>query len=134
MIQEVKEQIYNILTSDLGYLVVDNPQDNTNNTFPCLLLTTSKITRDKVKNTYQHKVSFKIDVFSTYHGEKEILEIDQQIYDTLQEKIYDNELVTYFRQTDFKVLDDNSVGVVMKHGIINYTVYLSGMEAETESE
>lgn len=132
MIQTVKEQIYSILTSDLKYLVVDNPQDNTNNIFPCMLLTTKKITRDKVKNVYQHQVSFKIDVFSTYHGEKEILEIDQKIYDKLQEKLYDNELITYFRQTDFKILDDTSTGIVMKHGILSYTVYLSGAEVANE--
>lgn len=130
-LSELKTQIYNILTVDLGYNVTDNPYKQEPQSFPCVFLTLSSTNRDLRKKVYWFKHIFKIDIFSDYDGEKEILEMEEAIYEKMQ-KLYDNEYVTHMRESGFHIQDDKSTGVLRKHGVIRYTIYSGGGIADNE--
>ena len=130
-ISQLKTQIYNILTEELEYNVTDNPSGEEAKSFPCVFLTLSSTTRDLRKSVYWFKHIFKIDIFSNYDGEKEILEMEEAIYEKMQ-KLYDNGYVTHMRESGFHIQDDKSTGVLRKHGVIRYTIYSGGGIAEDE--
>ncbi len=125
IIHQIKKQIYNILSEDLQYNVMDNPYNTQKRTFPYVILSLQDVSRDKIKNTYQYVIKYKIDIFSNYEGEKEILEMEQNIYNHM-DKLYDNEFVTYFRESGFRIMDDKSTGVTRKHAVLYYTIYSTG--------
>lgn len=125
MISQLKTQLYQILKENLSYNVTDNPYGEETKSFPYVLLTLQNTYRDKRKDVYFYRIKFKIDIFSDYNGEKEILDMEQAIFDEMQD-LYYNEFVTYFRESGFHIIDDKSTGVVRKHGIITYTIYSTG--------
>lgn len=125
MISEIKTQLYEILANDLEYNVMDNPYGDETKTFPYVLLTLQDTRRDMRKNNYLYQVKFKIDIFSEYNGEKEILDMEQAIFDK-SKKLWDNEFITYYRESSFRIMDDKSTGVLRKHGVITYTFYCAG--------
>lgn len=131
MISEIKTKFFDILSNELGYNVVDNPERG--NDFPCVLLKMGNTTRDLFHNNFRFQIKFKIDIFSNYDGEKEILEMEEAIFAAAQ-ALYDVVGVTYVRQSDFRILDDKSTSVVRKHGIITYTIISTGMVEEVEDE
>lgn len=104
---------------------MDNPYNTQKRTFPYVILSLQDVSRDKIKNTYQYVIKYKIDIFSNYEGEKEILEMEQNIYNHM-DKLYDNEFVTYFRESGFRIMDDKSTGVTRKHAVLYYTIYSTG--------
>lgn len=124
MVSQVKTQLYQIL-KDLNYNVTDNPYGEETKSFPYVLLTLSNTRRDKRKDAYLFSIKFKIDIFSDYNGEKEILDMEEEIFNNI-DKLYENEFVTYVRESAFRIIDDKSTGVLRKHGIINYTIYSAG--------
>lgn len=124
MVSQVKTQLYQIL-KDLNYNVTDNPYGEETKSFPYVLLTLSNTRRDKRKNAYLFSIKLKIDIFSDYNGEKEILDMEEEIFNNI-DKLYKNEFVTYVRESAFRIIDDKSTGVLRKHGIINYTIYSAG--------
>jgi len=124
MVSQVKTQLYQIL-KDLNYNVTDNPYGEETKSFPYVLLTLSNTRRDKRKNAYLFSIKLKIDIFSDYNGEKEILDMEEEIFNNI-DKLYENEFVTYVREPAFRIIDDKSTGVLRKHGIINYTIYSAG--------
>lgn len=131
IVNQIKKQIYNILSEDLKYNVMDNPYNTKERTFPYVILNLQNVTRDSYKNSYQYMIKYKIDIFSNYDGEKEILEMEQAIFNHM-EKLYDNEFVTYFRESSFRIMDDKSTSVTRKHGIITYTIISTGGIVEDE--
>lgn len=80
-----------------------------------------------------HRIKFKMDIFSEYDGEAEILNMEEKIFNEMQE-LYDLKHVAYIQETAFRIIDDKSTGVNRKHGIITYTIIISGMEQEIEEE
>lgn len=133
IIETVKKQIYNILSQDLQYRVIDNPYGTKERTFPYVMLNLYDIKRDRLKNNYKYVLKYKIDIFSDYEGEKEVLEMEQNIYDNM-EKLYENEFITYFRENGFRIIDDKTTGVTRKHGVIFYTIFLTGGMVEDETD
>ena len=125
MISEIKTQLYEILANDLEYNVMDNPYGDETKTFPYVLLTLQDTRRDMRKDNYLYQIKFKIDIFSEYNGEKEILDMEQAIFDK-SKKLWDNEFITYYRESAFRIMDDKSTGVLRKHGVIIYTFYCAG--------
>ena len=104
---------------------MDNPYQTKERTFPYVLLGINDVSRDSYKNSYQYIIKFKIDIFSDYEGEKEILEMEQDIFNHI-EKLYDNEFVTYVRESGFRIMDDKSTGVTRKHAVLYYIIYSTG--------
>lgn len=131
MISEIKTKFFDILSNELGYNVVDNPERGSD--FPCVFLKMGNTTRDLFHNNFRFQIKFKIDIFSNYDGEKEILEMEEAIFAAAQ-ALYDVIGVTYVRQSDFRILDDKSTSVVRKHGVITYTIVSTGMVEEVEDE
>lgn len=131
MIDKIKVKLFDILSKDLGYNVVDNPERGEN--FPCVFLKLGNTTRDIFRNNFRFQIKFKIDIFSNYDGEKEILEMESEIFDAIQ-SLYEIDGVTYVRQSDFRILDDKSTSVMRKHGIITLSIVSTGMVEEVEDE
>lgn len=131
MIEEIKTKLFEILSDELGYEVADHPNGNKN--FPCVFLKMGNATRDLFHDTFRFQIKFKIDIFSNYDGEKEILEMEEAIFNATQ-ALYDVVGVTYVRQSDFRILDDKSTSVIRKHGIITFTIVSTGMVEEVEDE
>ena len=125
----LKQKLYSILSEELEYNVMDNPYDTQERTFPYLLLTLQDTQRERRKNNNIMNIRFKIDIFSNYNGEKEVLEMEAAIYDAFQQ-VWDNEYVTNIRENAFRIIDDKSTGVNRKHGIITYTFTCGGGIAE----
>ena len=81
----LKQKLYSILSEELEYNVMDNPYDTQERTFPYLLLTLQDTQRERRKNNNIMNIRFKIDIFSNYNGEKEVLEMEAAIYDAFQQ-------------------------------------------------
>ena len=131
MLTTIKTKLYDILTTDLSYTVMDNPYGTQERTYPYVILTLGNVVRDAYKNAFQNQIKFKIDIFSNYNGEKEVFEMEQAIFEKIN-KLYEIPEVTYVRESSFKIMDDKSTEVVRKHGIITYTIITSGTYAEVE--
>lgn len=123
MVAKLKKQFYDILSS-LKYEVTDNNYDMIQ-TFPFVRLTLYDVKRIMYKNAYNYTIKFKIDIFSDYDGESEILNMEENIFEH-SSVLYDNDFVTYVQQSSFRITDDKSTGVVRKHGIIIYTITCNG--------
>ena len=131
MISDIKTIFYDILANELKYNVTDNPYNNEEKSFPCVFLTLQNTHRARLKDTYIYTIKFKIDIFSDYNGEKEILDMEQAIFEK-SEKLYENPYVSYLEENAFRIIDDKSTGVLRKHGIISYTIYSGGGIADDE--
>lgn len=133
IVTEIKKKFYDILTN-LGYEVVDNKESIAEDSpFPHILLRINTGSRDKIKDVTINKLRFTIDIFSEYSGEAEILDIEEKVFDATK-AIYDIDHVIYVQESSFRIIDDKSTGVMMKHGILNYLVITGGIEQEVEDE
>lgn len=133
MATKIKKAFYEILTQDLQFNVMDNPYNTKERKFPYVLLTLANINRVTYKNCFQYEYRFKVDIFSNYSGEKEILEMETAIFDKLG-KLYDIPEVTYIREPSCKIMDDKTTGPVRKHGVITYVITCLGQEEEINED
>lgn len=117
MLYKLKTQFYSLL-KELGYNITDSAEYKEN--FPWLMLRTDSYTAFRSFNTNISNITLTLDIFSTYCGEKEIIEIADDIESHLSEMRQDNPEVLYCYQKTMKILDDKSTGPVRKHGIITY--------------
>lgn len=117
MLYKLKTQFYSLL-KELGYNITDSAEYKEN--FPWLMLRTDGYTAFRSFSTNISNVTLTLDIFSTYCGEKEIIEIAEDIESHLSELRQDNPEVLYCYQKTMKILDDKSTGPVRKHGIITY--------------
>lgn len=117
MLYKLKTQFYSLL-KELGYNITDSAEYKEN--FPWLMLRTDGYTAFRSFNTNISNITLTLDIFSTYCGEKEIIEIADDIESHLSEMRQDNPEVLYCYQKTMKILDDKSTGPVRKHGIITY--------------
>lgn len=89
--------------------------------FPYGIFRTINVVRTRYKNYYKAQWLFKFDIFSTYKGEKECLEI----FDDLEQRIF-NRVMSDDRCTfcdiNHDIMDDREQGPVTKHGIITIVV------------
>ena len=128
MIIDVKTKFYNII-KDLGYTIYDNPYtiDGQRRHLPYCQIRTNNIKRAMFQQNFINAVEFKVDMWSKYSGEKEILEMEKKIAGSL-EKLYELDPVVFVIEKSFKILDDKSTGAVMKHAIAVYDIALEGKE------
>ena len=132
MISIIKEALYKFLAEDLGYTVYDGPYDESNREYPYLYLNMSNTVRERrKKDTVNDIISFKIDIFSLYDGEQEILDMEKTIFDNI-DKLYDIDSISYIKQGSFRILDDKSEGTLKKHGILTYSFFVKGIEEIVE--
>lgn len=125
---DIKESIYDILANQLGYNVIDNPYSRENNKiFPCVFLKTSNINRDIFGGNIIYNIEFTVDIFSNYNGEKEILEMEEEIANKLIDLYKEYPEITYIKQRNVVILDEKNTGAVRKHGNIKYNIVMNGM-------
>lgn len=125
MIATIKTQIYDIIKNQLEYNICDNPYGEEVNHFPYLLLTLQECRRECFRDIYSYTIRIKIDMFSNYNGEKEILDMEKNIFEAMQQ-LWENDFLTYFEEKSFRIIDDKSTSIVRKHGIVNYEFYCIG--------
>lgn len=130
MINKIKDKLFEVLSSNYENQIVDNAAAVEEGDYPRIQIRLSTVTRDKYKGTFQYTIRYQVHIFSDYDGEKEILNMESEIFDAL-EQFYEIDGVTYVRESGFRILDDKSTGVFRKHGIISLTFYCTGEEVKT---
>ena len=127
MINKIKDKLFEVLSSNYENQIVDNAAAVKEGDYPRIQIRLSTVTRDKYQGTFQYTIRYQVHIFSDYDGEKEILNMESEIFDAL-EQFYEIDGVTYVRESGFRILDDKSTGVFRKHGIISLTFYCTGEE------
>lgn len=127
MINKIKDKLFEVLSSNYENQIVDNAAAVEEGEYPRIQIRLSTVTRDKYQGTFQYTIRYQVHIFSDYDGEKEILNMESEIFDAL-EQFYEIDGVTYVRESGFRILDDKSTGVFRKHGIISLTFYCTGEE------
>lgn len=131
MLAKLKTQFYSLLKG-LEYNVTDNAEYKEK--FPWLMLRTNGYQRVNSFNLNLSSVTLTLDIFSTYPGEKEIIEIVDNIAEHLDSLRADNPEVLFCHQKTLKILDDKSTGPVRKHGVAVYEFLLGYGVAPVKEE
>lgn len=121
MLANLKSQFYSLIKG-LGYNITDNAEYKEQ--FPWLMLRTNGY---RTMNSFNVNISSAVlvlDIFSTYSGEKEIIEIVENIGEHLKELQNNNPDIMFAYQKSLKILDDKSTGPVRKHGVVVYEFLL----------
>ena len=121
MLANLKSQFYSLIKG-LGYNITDNAEYKEQ--FPWLMLRTNGY---RTMNSFNVNISSAVlvlDIFSTYSGEKEIIEIVEHIGEHLKELQDNNPDIMFAYQKSLKILDDKSTGPVRKHGVVVYEFLL----------
>lgn len=130
MLSQLKTQFYSLIKGK-GYNITDNAEYREN--FPWLMLRTNGY---QVLNSFNMKMSnatLVLDIFSQYSGEKEIIEIVEDIQSLLVELQNANPDILFAYQKSLKILDDKTTGPVRKHGVVVYE-FLMGYGLELQEE
>ena len=131
MLKRIKERFYS-LVKGLNYNITDNGTYSEN--FPWLMLRLGNATNLNTFNLRVNAVSLTLDIFSTYNGELEIIDIVEDITAHLNDLIKEMPELLYAYQKTFKILDDKSTGPVRKHGIVVYDFLLGQSEREVPDD
>ena len=132
MLTTIKEQFYNLLKS-LGYKVTDNGTYKED--FPWLMLTTGNYQSSVSLDIRYDIITLKLDIFSTYNGEKEIIQISENIVNHLQDLRKNNPDITAITQKKMTIIGDKETGPVRKHGILTYQFLVtSGLDLEDNND
>ena len=121
MLANLKSQFYSLIKG-LGYNITDNAEYKEQ--FPWLMLRTNGY---RTMNSFNVNISSAVlvlDIFSSYSGEKEIIEIVENIGEHLKELQDNNPDIMFAYQKSLKILDDKSTGPVRKHGVVVYEFLL----------
>lgn len=122
MLEKIKIQFYSLL-KELGYKVSDNGTYNED--FPWLMLRTGGYQSTVSFDVRYDIITLMLDVFSTYNGEKEIIEISENIINNLQKMRETNPDITVAAQTGMVIQGDKETGPVRKHGILTFRFVLT---------
>lgn len=129
MITQLKVQFKTILEA-LGYPIRDNNTYNT--TYPMITLRLSNTNYEERNGIALRKIVYVVDIFSTYNGEKEILDINDKINEKLFMLPQHNKHITAMKQQNCLILDDKETGIVRKHGVLTYEFLLTSALGEVE--
>lgn len=131
MLKRIKERFYS-LVKGLNYNITDNGTYSEN--FPWLMLRLGNATNLNTFDLRVNAISLTLDIFSTYNGELEIIDIVEDITAHLNDLIKEMPELLYAYQKTFKILDDKSTGPVRKHGIVVYDFLLGQSEREVQDD
>ena len=93
--------------------------------FPQVFLRTSNIKRIYYQGVSAINVSFTLDLFSKYSGEKEILDLEQEISTIAHNLVDTNDFIMGMGLRSCLIQDDDSTGINIKHGILIYDFVLA---------
>lgn len=94
-------------------------------TFPQVFLRTSNIKRVYYQGVSAINVSFTLDLFSKYSGEKEILDLEHQLSTIARNLVDTNDFIMGMGLRSCLIQDDDSTGINMKHGTLIYDFVLA---------
>ena len=123
MFQTIKQGFYE-LVKKLGYNVSDN--GTYRNQFPWLMIRTAGASSMKALHVRIDSYSLALDIFSTYNGEQEILNIVERINGELPNMMTQFPQIQFVELSTFKILNDKETGPVRKHGVAVFRFTLSG--------
>ena len=129
MVQRIKTDLCSLVRK-LGYEITDNGASVEK--FPWLMARLGSYNRVDAFNTRIDTITIIIDIFSKYKGEKEILDIVENISNHIQSLRTNNTDIIFISQRDLKILDDNKTGPIKKHGVVSYSFLLSKELEEAE--
>lgn len=121
MIQEIKKKFVAFLR-ELGYQIGDN--SNSRDGFPQMNIRFNGGSTDNTRDLERLNVIFTIDIFSDYVGEKEIIEIVENINNHLAELRDANDEIINVNMSSFNIMEDKTTGPILKHGVISYRLLL----------
>ena len=122
---DVKQIVYNALSS-LSVKITDNPDGKGYKNCPYAILRTITTAPVKYKNFTKVTWLLRVDVFSTYKGEKEIKDYYNEVVKKI-DLVRQEEKITY-AQSSLSITDDKELGPITKHGVI--TISVDTMEVE----
>jgi len=132
MLEKIKTQFVQFL-KDLGYSVTDN--GTYKEEFPWLMVRTGGYQSTVSLDVRYDIVTLTLDIFSTYNGEQEIINIGENIINHLQNLRAVAPEITAVGQNSMVVLGDKETGPVRKHGVLTYRFVLaSGLQEEEDDE
>lgn len=117
MLQWVKTKFFEYLSS-LNYNVTDNSTHR--DEFPWLMLRFNDANVSRTRDMNITEVRIIVDIFSTYDGEKEILDIIDNINEHIKEFIDSSDYIQYVSLRSLRIIDDPETGPVRKHGVANF--------------
>lgn len=122
MLQWVKTKFFEYLSS-LNYNVTDNGTHR--DEFPWLMLRFNDANVSRTRDMNITEVRIIVDIFSTYDGEKEILDIIDNINEHIKEFIDSSDYIQYVSLRSLRIIDDPETGPVRKHGVANFQFTLT---------
>lgn len=118
---DIKQKLFEALQG-LGIDVIDNPFDRVvRDRFPFLLFRTNNLMTKQKNMLKETTYTFLLDIYSDYQGEKEIYEIYGKIIEILN-VLYQDPTVVRVADNGIKIIDDKTLGPIMKHGIMNVSI------------
>ena len=93
--------------------------------FPQVFLRTSNIKRIYYQGVSAINVSFTLDLFSKYSGEKEILDLEQEISTIARNLVDTNDFIMGMGLRSCFIRDDDSTGITIIHGALIYDFVLA---------
>ena len=122
MVERLKQAFYTALSENNIDL---RDTKNFAEAFPQVFLRTSNIKRIYYQGVSAINVSFTLDLFSKYSGEKEILDLEQQISTIARDLVDTNDFIMGMGLRSCLIQDDDSTGINIKHGILIYDFVLA---------
>ena len=122
MVERLKQVFYTALSENNIDL---RDTKNFVEAFPQVFLCTSNIKRIYYQGVSAINVSFTLDLFSKYSGEKEILDLEQEISTIARNLVDTNDFIMGMGLRSCLIQDDDSTGINIKHGILIYDFVLA---------
>ena len=122
MVERLKQVFYTALSENNIDL---RDTKNFAEAFPQVFLRTSNIKRIYYQGVSAINVSFTLDLFSKYSGEKEILDLEQEISTIARNLVDANDFIMGMGLRSCLIQDDDSTGINIKHGILIYDFVLA---------
>ena len=127
IVQELKKEICDLIT-ELGYNITDTGAYVED--FPWLMIRTSGQSRYFTMDLDVNNIKFTIDIFSKYNGEKEVLDIVDNITTHINTLREIDKRIMFIAQTNLMIIDDEKTGPTKKHAILTYSFLTSGPKEE----
>ena len=122
MVERLKQVFYTALSENNIDL---RDTKNFAEVFPQVFLRTSNIKRIYYQGISAINVSFTLDLFSKYSGEKEILDLEQEISTIARNLVDTNDFIMGMGLRSCLIQDDDSTGINIKRGILIYDFVLA---------
>lgn len=129
MLKDIRKLFYQKI-KELGYNITDTRRYE--EAFPWLVMRTSNNQVGFSRDIRFESINLIIDIFSTYNGESEILDIAESITDLLPDFQSENPEIILATQSGLKVLQDNKAGPTKYHGVLSYQFVLSVGQKEKQ--